>query len=99
MLPPPSDHLPCALQKGTRSCTTQHHISQFVSTNSLSPSLSFFVPHISSNSIPKTVHAALSVSSWRQAMKLEMKVLHHNGTWELVPLPPNRRLLVANGST
>jgi hypothetical protein len=28
-----------------------------------------------------------------------MKALHHNGTWELVSLPPNRRLLVANGST
>ena len=24
-------------------------------------------------------------------MKLEMKTLHHNGTWELVPLPPNKK--------
>jgi len=24
-------------------------------------------------------------------MELEMKALHHNGTWELVPLPPTKK--------
>jgi hypothetical protein len=24
-------------------------------------------------------------------MELEMKALHENGTWELVPLPPSRK--------
>jgi hypothetical protein len=26
-------------------------------------------------------------------MELEMKALHHNGTWELVPLPPNKKIV------
>jgi hypothetical protein len=31
-------------------------------------------------------------------MELEMKALHQNGTWELVPLFPHLRIpLVANG--
>ena len=33
------------------------------------------------------MHDALSDSGWRQTMELEMKALHQNGMWELVPLP------------
>jgi hypothetical protein len=54
-LPLASDSLPIALRKGTRSCTTKHPINQFVSTNSLSPSHSCFISHISTVSTPKTV--------------------------------------------
>jgi hypothetical protein len=90
-LPLASDSLPIALRKGTRSCTTKHPISQFVSTSSLSPSHSCFISHLSTISIPKTVQDALSDSGWRQAMELKMKDLHQNGTWELVPLPPSKK--------
>jgi hypothetical protein len=74
--PPASDHLPIALHKGQRSCTTQHPFSQFVSTSSLSPSLSSFISHLFSVSIPKIVQHALFDSSWMQAMELEMKALY-----------------------
>ena len=59
---PASDHFPIALRKGKRSCTTQHPMSQFVSTSSLSHSLSCFIFHLFSVSIPKTAQAALSNS-------------------------------------
>jgi hypothetical protein len=45
------------------------------------------------------VHDALSHSDWRQAIELEMRALHQNETWELVPLPPHKMTMVANGST
>ena len=88
-LPLTFDSLPIALRKGARSCTTKHPISQFVSTNSLSPSHSCFISHISTVSTTKIVQDALSDSGW--AMELEMKALHQNGTWELVPLPPSKK--------
>jgi hypothetical protein len=89
--------LPITLRKGKCSCATQHTISQFVSTSSLSLSLSSFISHLSSASIPKTMQDALFDSSWGHAMELEMKALHQNGTWELVPLSPNKKTLLQIG--
>ena len=57
-----SDSLSIALRKGTRSCTTKHPISQFVSSSSLSPSHSCFISHFSTVSTPKTMQDALSSS-------------------------------------
>nr|KYP67571.1 Retrovirus-related Pol polyprotein from transposon TNT 1-94 [Cajanus cajan] len=39
---------------------------------------------------PKTTRQALSDSTWFAAMQAEHNTLLHNGTWSLVPLPPNR---------
>jgi hypothetical protein len=35
----------------------------------------------------------ISNSNWRQATNLEMEILHQNGTWELVPLPPIKQIV------
>ncbi|RVW44081.1 Retrovirus-related Pol polyprotein from transposon TNT 1-94 [Vitis vinifera] len=92
-LPSPHD-LPIAVRKGTRSTRNPHPIYNFLSYHRLSSPYSAFVSAISSVSLPKSTHEALSHPGWRQAMVDEMAALHSNGTWDLVVLPP-----VAKGYT
>ncbi|RVW97585.1 Retrovirus-related Pol polyprotein from transposon TNT 1-94 [Vitis vinifera] len=89
-LPSPND-LPIAVRKGTRSTTRNPHpIYNFLSYHRLSSPYSAFVSAISSVSLPKSTHEALSHPGWRQAMVDEMAALHSNGTWDLVVLPPGK---------
>lgn len=44
-------------------------------------------------SIPKIVKDALFDLGWRKAMETKMDALHHNGTWDLVPLPSGKRII------
>ncbi|RHN48942.1 putative RNA-directed DNA polymerase [Medicago truncatula] len=83
--PEPSNDLPFALHKGKRSTTNPHPVYNFLSYHRLSPSYFAFVSALSSVSIPKTVHEALSHQGWKQAMIDEMVGLESNHTWELVP--------------
>ncbi|XP_042972827.1 uncharacterized mitochondrial protein AtMg00820-like [Carya illinoinensis] len=92
-LPSTLDSPPIALRKGNRSCVIQHSISPFVSYHALSPSFSCFTSQLSKFSIPKTLQDALSNPRWRTTMENEMDALHHNGTWDLVPLPPGKQLV------
>ncbi|RVW63729.1 Retrovirus-related Pol polyprotein from transposon TNT 1-94 [Vitis vinifera] len=85
-LPSPDD-LPIAIRKGTRSTRNPHPIYNFLSYHRLSSPYSAFVSAISSVSLPKSTHEALSHLGWRQAMVDEMAALHSNGTWDLVVLP------------
>ncbi|RVW60977.1 Retrovirus-related Pol polyprotein from transposon RE2 [Vitis vinifera] len=85
-LPSPND-LPIAVRKGTRSTSNPHPIYNFLSYHRLSSPYSAFVSAISSVSLPKSTHEALSHPGWRQAMVDEMAALHSNGTWDLVVLP------------
>jgi len=36
---------------------------------------------------------ALDHPKWRHVMIVEMWALEHNGTWDLVPLPPGQRVI------
>ncbi|KAA3473819.1 Retrovirus-related Pol polyprotein from transposon TNT 1-94 [Gossypium australe] len=40
-----------------------------------------------------TIEEAMSTSEWRATAQAEYDALIHNSTWELVPLPPNRRVI------
>ena len=84
--------LPIAQRKGVRSCTS-HSISNFVSYDSLSPAYRAFALSISSVSIPQDWKEALKDPNWRRAMVEEMKALAKNETWELVTLPPDKKLV------
>ncbi|RVW55533.1 Retrovirus-related Pol polyprotein from transposon RE2 [Vitis vinifera] len=88
-LPSPND-LPIAVRKGTRSTCNPHPIYNFLSYHRLSSPYSAFVSVISSVSLPKSTHEALSHPGWRQAMVDEMAALHSNGTWDLVVLPSGK---------
>ncbi|RVW16754.1 Retrovirus-related Pol polyprotein from transposon TNT 1-94 [Vitis vinifera] len=88
-LPSPND-LPIAVRKGTRSTRNPHPIYNFLSYHRLSSPYSAFVSAISSVSLPKSTHEALSHPGWRQAMVDEIAALHSNGTWDLVVLPSGK---------
>ncbi|RVW96833.1 Retrovirus-related Pol polyprotein from transposon TNT 1-94 [Vitis vinifera] len=88
-LPSPNDS-PIAVRKGTRSTRNPHPIYNFLSYHRLSSPYSAFVSAISSVSLPKSTHEALSHPGWRQAMVDEMAALHSNGTWDLVVLPSGK---------
>ncbi|RVW22667.1 Retrovirus-related Pol polyprotein from transposon TNT 1-94 [Vitis vinifera] len=88
-LPSPND-LPIAVRKGTRSTRNPHPIYNFLSYHRLSSPYSAFVSAISSVSLPKSTHEALSHPGWRQAMVDEMAALHSNDTWDLVVLPSGK---------
>ncbi|CAL9023567.1 unnamed protein product, partial [Prunus brigantina] len=45
---------------------------------------------------PATYRSALKVPVWLTAMKEEVDALHSQGTWSLVPLPPNKNLVGCN---
>ncbi|RVX19078.1 Structural maintenance of chromosomes protein 1 [Vitis vinifera] len=88
-LPSPND-LPIAVRKGTRSTRNPHPIYNFLSYHQLSSPYSAFVSAISSVSLPKSTHEALSHPGWRQTMVDEMAALHSNDTWDLVVLPSGK---------
>ncbi|RVX09716.1 Retrovirus-related Pol polyprotein from transposon TNT 1-94 [Vitis vinifera] len=88
-LPSPDD-LPIAIQKGTRSTRNPHPIYNFLSYHRLSSPYYAFVSVISSVSLPKSTHEALSHPGWQQVMVDEMTALHSNGTWDLVVLPSGK---------
>ena len=79
VLSSPAD-LPIAVRKGTRSSRNPHPIYNFLTYHRLSSPYFAFISTLSSVSLPKTVHEALSHSGWKQAMIEEMAALHFIGT-------------------
>ena len=52
-----------------------------------------FVANVSSATIPQNIHEALRQAKWKQAVMEEMEALKKNGTWEVVDLPKEKRLV------
>ena len=75
VFPSPVD-LPIAVWKGTRSSHNPHLIYSFLTYRRLSSPYYVFISTLSSVSLPKTVHEALSRPDWKQAMV----ALHSTGT-------------------
>ena len=64
-VPQPSDDLPIAIRKGTRSTSNQHPVYNFLSFHRLSLPYFAFVSTLSSVSTPKSNSEALSHPSWK----------------------------------
>ncbi|KAM7461061.1 hypothetical protein LguiA_029182 [Lonicera macranthoides] len=79
-----------ALRKGTRTCI-QHPLHLFMSYKKLSYNHKAFLTSLNSIAIPKTLSEALGDENWRNAMKVEMKALEKNETWDLVKLPEEKK--------
>ena len=79
-VPQPSDDLPIAIRKGTRSTSNPHPVYNFLSFHRLSLPYFAFISTLSFVSTPKSTSEALSHSGWKQAMAEEIDALYSNGT-------------------
>lgn len=84
--------IPIALRKGTRSCP-KYPISMFISYSNLSSSFKAFTSSLSDIVIPRNIDEALEIPECRTAVHEEMRALKKMETWELVELPPEKRVL------
>ena len=87
--------LPIAIRKDVRACTKRprYPMSHFISYDNLSNNHRSFLAHLNTTAIPKNVTEALDSKEWREAMKVEMDALEKNGTWKLVELPNDKKLV------
>ncbi|RVW16062.1 Retrovirus-related Pol polyprotein from transposon RE1 [Vitis vinifera] len=84
--------LPIALRKGTRACT-KHPIAKYISYSNLSDNYKSFTTNISKLVVPRNIQEALDEPSWKLAVFEEMNALKKNGTWEVVDLPREKKVV------
>ncbi|XP_060964985.1 retrovirus-related Pol polyprotein from transposon RE2 [Cannabis sativa] len=84
--------LPIALRKGTRACT-KHPIAKYISYNHLSDNYRAFITNISELVVPRSIQEALDEPRWKLAVDEEMDALIKNGTWEIVMLPRDKKIV------
>jgi hypothetical protein len=70
-----------------------HDIAQFVSYYNISPVHGAFIASLDTVSIPKCWQVAKDDMKWKAAMLEELGDLENNKTWELVSLPPGKKVV------
>ncbi|CAL2270484.1 unnamed protein product [Prunus armeniaca] len=73
--------------------STAHPLSQFLSYAQLSHSHKTYLTQLTLLKEPTSFSQAVQIPQWHAAMKSEIDALQANGTWNLVPLPPHKRLI------
>lgn len=84
--------LPIALQKGLRSCT-KYPISNYMAYSKLSIQFVAFTTTVDSVEIPRNIYEALKEPKWKVAVLEEMRAPYANGTWEIVDMPENQKVV------
>lgn len=69
----------------------KYPISNYISSHRFLNSYALAVNQLSKVSIPSSVQNALTDPKWTKAMYEEIEVLQRNSTWELVPLPREKK--------
>lgn len=82
--------LPIALRKDSRKCVN-YPLSNYASTQKLSPAFSTLTSHLSSITIPKGRQDVMLVPEWREALLEELRALEKNDTWEVIQLPKRKK--------
>ena len=84
---------PIALRKDRRACTQRNRypMSNFMTYALLSSSYRAFAVQLQKILIPSSVIEAKTHINWCKAMNAEMDTLLENETWELKPLPQDKR--------
>ena len=75
---------------------SKYPIANHVSCQRLSDPLKAFVYQLSSNQVPTKIQEALKDPKWVQAIKEEMETPENNKTWNLVPLPREKKVVGCN---
>jgi putative protein kinase ArgK-like GTPase of G3E family len=68
-----------------------YHIQDSISYNNISHQYRVFLSQITNQSEPTTFEEAKTSLVWCKAMKEELQALEKNNTWELIPLPKNKK--------
>ena len=75
------------------TCSTAHPLSSYMSYYSISTPYFQSLCNFSAIPEPTSYNEAVQHSHWIQAMELELKTLHDNHTWDLVPLPLGKKAM------
>ena len=82
--------LPIAIRKGKRNA---YPISQYISYDRISEKHRAYLTRISNMFVPKDIHEALGDPNWKKAVWEEIQALEKNGTWDVVNLPKNHKIV------
>ncbi|KAL6225091.1 hypothetical protein ACLB2K_003943 [Fragaria x ananassa] len=73
----------------------KHHVGNFATLNKVTNDHHVFLSKLCQVIEPRTFEEAQQSPKWRKAMNEELKALHDNKTWTIVPLPKGQKLVRA----